>query len=241
MVSRTALSLSLSLAPSARLCLSMSKLLLRQRVFQPHCPSDRLFPARRTVKYRRPFLLPKSLVETVISRVIDTSRDCLKWRKTPKKEMVETWESREWRNFFSGLEFLFLWVFFWFIQLSIRIFPKLLFFGFVCFFFPLCRVGCRDCWTGFSNETAVVGRNYTSSEHIDVGDIVPRENKEADVQPKDRQRHTHAIHRVLCGRTFFAHWFRSLQMSWLFSPQGGRPLFSFSSTSEKYPSKWTFI
>jgi hypothetical protein len=141
-----------------------------------------------------------------------------------------------------GLEFLFLWVFFWFIQLSIRIFPKLLFFGFVClFFFSLCWVGCRDCWTGFSNETAVVGRNYTSSEHIDVGDIVPRENKEADVQPKDRQRHTHAIHRVLCGRTFFAHWFRSLQMSWLFSPQGGRPLFSFSSTSEKYPSKWTFI
>lgn len=52
----------------------------------------------RTVKYRPPFLLPKSLVETVISRVIDTSRDCLKWRKTPKKEIVETWESREWRN-----------------------------------------------------------------------------------------------------------------------------------------------
>lgn len=123
-------------------------------------------------------------------------------------------------------------------------FPQLLFLG-VClfvlfFFFPLCRVGCRDCWTGFSNQTAVVGRNYTSSEHIDVGDIVPRENKEADVQPKDRQRHTHAIHRVLWTDVFCPLISVTTNVVIVFLAGGSTFLLILFDVSKNL-SKWTFI
>lgn len=101
----------------------------------------------RTVKYRPPFLLPKSLVETVISRVIDTVSWLSQMKENTKKGNSRNLGVERMTQF--SLEFLFLWVFFWFIQLSIRIFPKLLFWG-VCLFFSPC-VGL---------DVVIVGRDF---------------------------------------------------------------------------------